>query len=301
MDIPLFSGYSAVNLVTVDTLLVCGVSSSHLEEFRTSCNRRSNYAFIRFDSSEKTVKVTNLVDGMHVTDGQLVQRSRITGGITEAQVINSSCGALNEKWKMKSKLSSFDNGVIRSLGGSLLSREIGVDAVGSAGGLITMWNENLFSIKACVSYNICIIVVGELLRINKEVVFCNVCAANVENKRKKLWDFILNFQAMFIVLWCIGRDFNSVRDSSERKWGVCNMASIHNFNYFISKAQVVDLPLRGLTFTWTNHRERASWARLDRFLISLLILLWFSNLIQNGLSYSISDDNAILIEVAKED
>ncbi|KAK2640393.1 hypothetical protein Ddye_028188 [Dipteronia dyeriana] len=148
----------------------------------------------------------------------------------------------------ESKLFSFDNGVICSLEGSLLTRGIGIEEVGYAGGLIIMWNEDIFSVKACVSNSRCIIVARELLRIMKEVVFCNVYAANVENERKELWDFILNPQASFPDPWCMGGDFNTVLDPSERKGGDCNTASMCNLNSFISE-------------TWLENKDLISEVR----------------------------------------
>ncbi|KAK2654077.1 hypothetical protein Ddye_013933 [Dipteronia dyeriana] len=51
-----------------------------------------------------------------------------------------------------SKLNSFDNSTIVSLGGSVLMKGVGVEAVGSAGGLISLWDENLFKLEEEFSY-----------------------------------------------------------------------------------------------------------------------------------------------------
>lgn len=56
-----------------------------------------------------------------------------------------------------------------------------------------------------------------------------------------------------------------------------------------------------MAYTWTNSREQASWARLDRFLISPAILLLFPNLLQKGLPKNVSDHNAITLSESKED
>ncbi|KAK3198650.1 hypothetical protein Dsin_022065 [Dipteronia sinensis] len=98
-----------------------------------------------------------------------------------------------------------------------------------------------------------------------------------------------------------GGDFNAVLDPAERKGEGCNMGSIRNFNYFVSNSEVVDIPLSRASFTWSNNREKASWARLDRFLIAPEILLWFPSLFQRVLPRSLSDHNAIVIGERKED
>ncbi|KAK3200499.1 hypothetical protein Dsin_023914 [Dipteronia sinensis] len=132
-------------------------------------------------------------------------------------------------------------------GGLVLNRGIGVKAVGSAGGLITLWNEELFKVNACISNQRCIIVVGLWLKFNKEVIFCNIYAPNLECERKTLWDFILVAQQSFPVPWCFGGDFNDVLDPSERRGGVCSQTSLHNFNSFVLHAKVTDLPLQGVS------------------------------------------------------
>ena len=53
--------------------------------------------------------------------------------------------------------------------------------------------------------------------------------------------------------------------------------------------------MRGAAFTWSNNRSNGVWARLDRFLISPVILSWFPNLVQNCIPRSISDHSAITL------
>ena len=76
----------------------------------------------------------------------------------------------------------------------------------------------------------------------------------------------------FLTPCCIGDDFNTVLTAEERKGGDFNRYSAKNFQDFILRAKVVDIPLRGIPFTWSNYRENACWARLDRFLVSHVIL-----------------------------
>ncbi|KAK3231468.1 hypothetical protein Dsin_003349 [Dipteronia sinensis] len=60
---------------------------------------------------------------------------------------------------------------------------------------------------------------------------------------------------------------------------------------------VVDLPLRGGDFTWSNNRVGGSWARLDRFLVSHIILSWFTDLTQTKLPRTVSDHCPIILGV----
>ena len=154
----------------------------------------------------------------------------------------------------ESKLSSVDSRIFKDLGGSVLTKGISVDVEGSAGGLVTMWNEEMVSIRDCMSNKWCIILVGELNKFKKEVVLCNVYTSNSKKERRDLWGYILSVQQSFPLPWCMGGDFNTVLVESERNGGVFNKWSAKAFNNFMLQAKVVDFSLRGGSFTWSNNR-----------------------------------------------
>ncbi|KAK2644403.1 hypothetical protein Ddye_019598 [Dipteronia dyeriana] len=104
----------------------------------------------------------------------------------------------------ESKLRFFDKSVIRELGGSLLTKGMGVEEEGTAGDLISLSNDDLFKVHSCISCQRCIILAGVLVTDNKEIVFCNVYAPDVESERRFLWEFIVDSQGVFPMPWCIG-------------------------------------------------------------------------------------------------
>lgn len=185
--------------------------------------------------------------------------------------------------------------MIRSLGGSRLTKGVGVDAEGALGGLITLWDEDSFQVEDCIMNNRCIIVAGVLLKLNKCIVLCNVHASSLENERKDLWEFILLSMNSLCDPRCVGGDFNSVLVPAERGGVGCNRGSMRNFNTFVLKANVVNTPLHGTVFTWSNNRVNQAWAKLDCFLMPPEILMWFPNLIQRGLPRYLSDHNPMKI------
>ncbi|KAK2637510.1 hypothetical protein Ddye_032302 [Dipteronia dyeriana] len=136
---------------------------------------------------------------------------------------------------------------------------------------------------------------GNLLSIGIGVEADGASRANVEGERKVLWDYMVETQNSISLPWCIGGDFNLILDPMERKGIGCHLGSIRNFSNFVLRAKVVDIPMVGSPFTWSNYRQEASWARLDYFLLSPEFLLWFPNLLQIGLARSLLDHNATLI------
>ncbi|KAK2642442.1 hypothetical protein Ddye_024205 [Dipteronia dyeriana] len=101
----------------------------------------------------------------------------------------------------------------------------------------------------------CIILMGELVNLKQDAVFCNVYDPNFETERVKMLEHLIDTQAVLPLPWCIGGDFNSVLDLAKRRGGVCNISFIRNFGEFIRKTKVVDIPTQGTFFTWSNNRE----------------------------------------------
>ena len=87
-----------------------------------------------------------------------------------------------------------------------------------------------------------------------------------------------------------------MRFPSERSGSVYFTIAMHQFSAFISEQSLVDLPLVGGTFTWSNSREVASRSRLDRFLLSTDWEENFLSVCQRHLSRLLSDHFPILLE-----
>ena len=61
---------------------------------------------------------------------------------------------------------------------------------------------------------------------------------------------------------------NEVKTIDERRGYSAVSPGSRNFVEFINAIELLDLPLIGRRFTWTNFQERCKFNRLDRFLIS---------------------------------
>ncbi|KAK2654435.1 hypothetical protein Ddye_014291 [Dipteronia dyeriana] len=86
-----------------------------------------------------------------------------------------------------------------------------------------------------------------------------------------VWGFLfvmiaITWNISLALSWCISGDFNTVLEPSERLGVGCNMGSIRNFTSFVLQSKVVDIPLSGASFTWSNNRVKASWSALPRSL-----------------------------------
>ena len=100
-----------------------------------------------------------------------------------------------------------------------------------------------------------------------EWAFTSIYGPNSAHDRRLLWEELAGIHS-WSMPWCLGGDFNVVQFPSERSGSSPFTSAMIDFSDFISEQGLIDLPLEGGTFTWSNFREVASHSRLDRFLLS---------------------------------
>ena len=97
-----------------------------------------------------------------------------------------------------------------------------------------------------------------------------------------------------------GGDFNDIRFISERRGCSSRERRMKDFNEFINKLELSDIPMLGRQFTWCNAVEGEKWSRIDRFLLDSRWLEIFS-FKQWGLPRTVSDHCHILLKEDERD
>jgi exonuclease III len=179
-------------------------------------------------------------------------------------------------------------------------------AEGNNGGILSIWNK----VKALLVFTfpgegfvgVCL----DLLADNNKCFIVNVYAkCNIRDKRKLWGDIIMSKLGFGDGLWCVLRDFNSVRDSSERR-GLCaplvnsNNGEMFEFVDFLDELDLVDLPLIGRSFTWF-HPNGITMSRLDRILISSSWCDAWGDPSARVLERDVSDHCPIVLRYGSED
>lgn len=92
--------------------------------------------------------------------------------------------------------------------------------------------------------------------------------------------------------WCIG-DWNVIKFP-----GVLGSLEFFRHTGFLKldSISLVDLPLTGASFTWSNHQASPSISRLDRFLVSIEQLVLLPNTYQLTLPKTTSDHHPIALD-----
>ncbi|GMI87151.1 hypothetical protein HRI_002384400 [Hibiscus trionum] len=120
-----------------------------------------------------------------------------------------------------------------------------------------------------------------------------------QRKRRETFMELSEVMVRFGGSWVVAGDFNTIRSHEEKVGFSFNKSSMRALDFFIDSNGLIDIPLSGAMFTWSNFRESATQCRLDRLLVSSDILQLLPNMKKEALPKSISDHNPILAKVGK--
>jgi len=126
-------------------------------------------------------------------------------------------------------------------------------SVGASGGIVTLWDLREVEVWSSVSFDHVLAVAGRFVQSGDLFVVFNVYAPCDSSRQQALWHVLSSrLVALANQNVCVCGDFNVVRCVEERRSvsSVCNQTGSDNFNGFIINNCLVDLPLRGRTYTW---------------------------------------------------
>lgn len=140
-------------------------------------------------------------------------------------------------------------------------------SLGALGGVLLTWDKRVIeAVEECVGdYSVASFFRNVIDGWEWDLV--GIYGPNGISDRRRLWEELAGIYSLWEVSWCMGGHFNSTRYPSERSGNYCNLVAMEDFLEFIFDLDLMDLPLVGGEFTWSNSW---SWLRLDRFLVSPL-------------------------------
>jgi len=172
-------------------------------------------------------------------------------------------------------------------------------SVGASGGLATLWDLNEVEVWSTVSLDLVLAVTDRFLMSGEQFVVFNVYAPCDTSRQQVLWNVLSSrIEALAGQNVCVCGDFNAIRSAEERRSvsSALHQAGIDSFDVFVVNNNLVDLPLRGRTYTWYRGDGR-SMSRIDRFLLSENWCLTWPNCIQLAVSRGMSDHCPLVLSV----
>ncbi|GJZ25848.1 RNA-directed DNA polymerase, eukaryota [Tanacetum coccineum] len=171
---------------------------------------------------------------------------------------------------------------------------ISSDALGNSGGILCMWDPNVFSKDYHIISDNFVAIAGTWIPSNSNLIIISIYAPQPRREKRLLWNYI----SSLITRWhgdsLVLGDFNEVRNADERRGSVFNRAGAADFNEFISNSGLIDINLEGYYFTWA-HPSASKMSKLDRFLVSEGFLSIFPHCSAICLDRHLSDHRPILL------
>ncbi|KAG6649202.1 hypothetical protein CIPAW_07G196000 [Carya illinoinensis] len=126
-----------------------------------------------------------------------------------------------------------------------------------------------------------------------EWAFVGTYGPNLDSERRRLWEELTGLIYLWEVSWCMGGDFNIVRFPSKCSGTHRHLEAMEEFSEFVFDLDLMDLPLLGGEFTWSNVQ---GLSRLDRFLVSTSWEAYLHELSQKRLPRVCSDHFPIVLD-----
>jgi hypothetical protein len=152
----------------------------------------------------------------------------------------------------ETKRSNFDSAFIKIFAPKRFDKFSFIPSDGALGGLLVLWNGALFSghilLKECFG----LAITFTSLISSESFVVVNVYGPceGVARENFVAWLFSLNIGDD--ELWLILGNFNFYRFVENRNRDGANMTDIATFNEIISYLGLIELPIKGRAYTWSN-------------------------------------------------
>ncbi|KAL4202883.1 hypothetical protein AMTRI_Chr02g265770 [Amborella trichopoda] len=155
---------------------------------------------------------------------------------------------------------------IRQVWGRRPCQWASIPANGAAGGI---WDPSDHSLESSHQALFSVTILLSRISDGLKWKFTRVYGPNNEALRGHFWAELDEIASLPHPCCRIGGDFNTIQWAHERNSSSSNFRSMNAILNFISRNELVDIPIQGNRFTWSNHAQRPTCSKLDRFLLSI--------------------------------
>ncbi|XP_026399713.1 uncharacterized protein LOC113295596 [Papaver somniferum] len=166
---------------------------------------------------------------------------------------------------------------------------------GRSGGILCMWDETKVKFVDYLVGHHSINLHRQMPNSGFEWVFFGIYAPSNYIIRKDFWREIEEVRRYWSLPWVVGGDWNVITFIHERTSCTKSNNAMRNFNRFISRHELIDLPMIGARYTWTNNQVQCVRSRIDRILVSVDWECRFPNVTQQALVRPCSDHSPLAL------
>jgi hypothetical protein len=169
--------------------------------------------------------------------------------------------------------------------------------MGSSGGIIVIWNERLFTREIAFQNEFSLSINFKSLLSNESWILTNVYGPCQTERKALFLDWFSNIDMPDNLDWIVLGDFNFTRKPSDRNKPGGDINDMLLFNDAISSLGIVELPLKGRLYTWSNMQQDPLLERLDWFFTSSSWTISYPSTIVYPLTRPTSDHVPCVISI----
>lgn len=181
------------------------------------------------------------------------------------RAVESSCDVI---CLQETKRETFDNTFIRNMCPSSFDHYEVLPSVGLSGGAIIIWKYSLFHGNLIFQNSYAISVEFFSKHNDAHWILTNIYAPCTYSGKREFLDWFSNIQMPDSINWLLVGDFNLCRSPEDRNRPGGDLSEMLLFNEAISSLGLIELPLKGRRFTWSNKQHSPLLERLDWFFTS---------------------------------
>ena len=197
------------------------------------------------------------------------------------------------------KLGEVDRRLIKSLWECPHLDWLSMGSNGASGGILLLWDKRVLEKMDEAAGQFSLSCKFRNVYNQFEWIFTGVYGSNTDRERRALWEELVGIISWWDAPCCIGGDFNVVRFPSEKSGQGPYSTAMQDFSDFIADFGLLDTPLEGGKFTWSNNWEVPAMSRLDRFLFSIEWADHFGLINQQRLLCVLSDHFPIFLNCGR--
>lgn len=197
----------------------------------------------------------------------------------------------------ETKKESFDHSFIRKCCPRRFDKYEFVLSRGASGGIIIIWCSSQFSATVIHKENFVLTLQLTPVHSTKIWYLSNIYGPCDGPKREEFVQWFQNIHIDIEQLWLLMCDFNFIRSLENRNLPGGNLEDIFTFNEIISNHALLEIPIKGRQYTWSNMQEQPLLEQLNWFFSSAEWISLFPNMLVKPLSKPISDHTPCVLTV----
>lgn len=198
----------------------------------------------------------------------------------------------------ETKLDEINDSKRKEICGKRLGESIILKAQHTRGGILIAWRDRRYRYVSHTEQEYCLSVRVEDSFTGVEMVLTGVYGPSRSGLTQEFFNELREARSIDDCPWIVCGDFNLTMHIQDRNRATSNWRGPLQFVELVSELELINLPMHGRNYTWSNGRESPTMAKLDRCLISMNWSLLFPNSTQRTLPNSSSDHCPVLYQAS---